>query len=62
METTGWKYQLGDTVHKKSGSDWYGKVVGFYSTKLTPYGYAVESDFHKGAVQIYPEAALELII
>lgn len=36
-------------------------VVGFYSTELTPDGYCVESATHKGSVQIYPAAALELI-
>ena len=30
------------------------------STKLTPEGYAVESESHKGSVQIYPATALEL--
>jgi hypothetical protein len=51
-------FKLGDTVTKKKGSQWTGKVVGFYSTSLTPIGYAVESDTEKGSVQIYPEAAL----
>lgn len=55
------KYKLGDCVAKKSGSDWYGRIVGTYSTKLTPIGYCVESDFHPGSVQIYPESALELV-
>lgn len=45
-------------VKKVSGSDWYGEIVGEYSTELTPEGYAVESAAHKGAVQIYPAAAL----
>jgi hypothetical protein len=61
MDTTGWKYQLGDYVEKKSGSMWHGVVVGFYSTELTPRGYAVESKFEKGSVQIYLEGALERI-
>ncbi len=51
-------FQLGDTVKKKSGSEWEGKVVGWYSTTLTPEGYAVESSTHKGSVQIYPVTAL----
>ncbi|HKH01936.1 MAG TPA: hypothetical protein VKB08_14600 [Bradyrhizobium sp.] len=58
MDTTDWKYQLGDYVEKKSGSMWHGTVVGFYSTWMTPRGYAVESKYEKGSVQIYPEAAL----
>ncbi len=60
MDTKDWKYQLGDRVKKKSGAWWHGIVVGFYSTHLTPKGYAVMSEKEMGAVQIYPEAALEL--
>lgn len=33
-------------------------MVGFYSTNLTPEGYAVESSTEKGSVQIYPASAL----
>lgn len=51
-------YNLGDTVCKKSGGAWHGTVVGMYSTKLTPEGYAVESYFEQGSVQIYPVSAL----
>ena len=54
-------FKLGDLVRKKSGSEWEGYVVGFYSTELTPEGYAVESAFHKGSVQIYPVKALEKV-
>ncbi len=54
-----WMYKIGDPVCKKSGSEWEGFVVGFYSTELNPKGYCVESYIHKGSVQIYPEAALE---
>ena len=71
METAFWawlknkpsskKFKQGDRVKKKSGSQWQGCVVGFYSTKLTPTGYAVESESHLGSVQIYPENALELV-
>lgn len=52
------EFELGDTVAKKSGSQWHGTVVGFYSTKLTPKGYAVESYYEAGSVQIYPGGAL----
>lgn len=52
------KFQLGDRVTKTKGSKWTGRVVGFYSTALTPVGYAVESETETGSVQIYPEAAL----
>ncbi len=52
-------YALGDRVRKKSGSQWSGRVVGYYSTALTPQGVAVESEHHVGSVQIYPATALE---
>lgn len=55
------KFKLGDAVMKVSGSAWSGTVVGTYSTKLTPEGYAVESDSHQGSVQIYPANALQLV-
>ena len=51
-------FVLGDRVRKKSGAEWQGRVVGRYSTTLTPEGYAVESESHTGSVQIYPVAAL----
>lgn len=54
-------FQLGDHVRKTKGSQWRGRVVGTYSTSLTPEGYAVESDTEKGSVQIYPVGALELV-
>lgn len=62
MDTTAWKFQLGEWVFKPKGSEWRGKVVGFYSSSLTERGYAVESILHAGAVQIYPEAALDFIV
>jgi dihydrofolate reductase (trimethoprim resistance protein) len=55
------KFRHGDLVGKISGSDWCGKVVGWYATELTPEGYAVESVWHSGSVQIYPAAALRKI-
>ena len=54
------KFKIGDLVKKIKGSQWRGKVVGTYSTDLTPEGYCVESIFEKGSVQIYPAAALEI--
>lgn len=54
-------FKLGDFVTKISGSCWTGKVVGFYSTELTPEGVAVESATEKGSVQIYPVKALKLV-
>lgn len=52
------KFRLGQRVTKTKGSSWTGRVVGFYSTSLTPVGYAVESETETGSVQIYPESAL----
>ena len=52
------KFKLGDRVSKTKGSSWNGLVVGFYSTAMTPVGYAVESEREPGSVQIYPESAL----
>lgn len=54
------QWQLGQRVTKTKGSCWTGRIVGFYSTSLTPIGYAVESETERGSVQIYPERALEL--
>lgn len=56
------KFTRGDLVEKISGSDWFGTVVGEYSTDLTPEGYCVESIYHRGSVQIYPAAALRLLV
>jgi hypothetical protein len=53
------KFMLKDRVRKVKGSSWQGRVVGFYSTQLTPIGYCVESEREPGSVQLYPEAALE---
>jgi len=53
------KFRLGDPVRKRSGSNWHGRVVGYYSTDLTPIGVCVESATEVGSVQIYPEKALE---
>ena len=54
------KFSFGDRVRKIKGSSWQGRVVGFYSTALTPEGYCVESEREPGSVQIYPASALEL--
>ena len=54
-------FKHGDLVRKVSGSGWQGMVVGWYSTMLTPEGYAVESMHHYGSVQIYPAKALEKV-
>jgi dihydrofolate reductase (trimethoprim resistance protein) len=52
-------FGIGDNVRKVRGSQWHGRVVGWYSTELTPEGYVVESDRERGSVQIYPASALE---
>ena len=56
--TTHTTFQLGDAVEKTKGSSWHGRIVGWYSTSLTPEGYCVESFREPGSVQIYPAAAL----
>lgn len=62
METPeNFEWPIGTRVRKTSGSSWQGKVVGYYSTGLTPVGYAVESERESGSVQIYPRKALELV-
>lgn len=55
------QWPLGTRVRKRKGSSWQGHVVGYYSTYLTPCGYAVESEREPGSVQIYPKAALEAL-
>src|SRR5690554_1383531 len=54
-------FPIGSRVSKIKGSRWQGRVVGTYSTELTPEGYAVESETEHGSVQIYPAHALELV-
>ena len=61
MNTQHFTYKLGDQVRKKAGSEWYGKIVGFYTTDQTPDGYCIESGAHKNTVQLYPLAAIEAI-
>ena len=61
MPETHTRFRLGDRVRKTRGSLWRGRVVGWYSTDLTPEGYAVESDTETGSVQIYPGHALEKV-
>lgn len=58
QQPAGWRFKIGDFVIKHKGAGWSGKVVGYYSTYLTSEGYAVESQQHRGSVQIYPAAAL----
>jgi hypothetical protein len=53
-----WTYKLGDLLTKTKGSSWTGRVVGFYGTGLTDEGYAIESVYEPGSVQIYPLSAL----
>lgn len=54
------KFKYGDAVQKKGNKgQWRGHVVGFYSASRTEIGYAVESAYETGSVQIYPETALE---
>jgi hypothetical protein len=53
------QFKNGDLVQKSRGSKWRGKIVGVYSASLTDEGYAVESFYEPGNVQIYPAIALE---
>ena len=55
------RFPLGRRVRKTKGSSWQGRVVGHYSTALTPDGVCVESEREQGSVQIYPAAALEVV-
>ena len=55
-------WPLGSLVEKISGSQWRGKIVGYYSTRLTPCGIAVESHAHLGSVQIYPTKAMRIVV
>ena len=50
---------MGDYAAKKGRALWRGKIVGWYRTDLTKLGYAIESHFEPGSVQIYPETAIE---
>lgn len=54
-------FKFHQRVRKTKGSSWQGRVVGFYSTSLTPIGYCVESEREPGSVQLYPESALEAV-
>lgn len=54
-------FQFGQRVSKRNGSSWQGKIVGIYTTDLTPEGYAVESEREPGSVQIYPAKALRRV-
>ena len=55
------KFRMGDLVKKSTGSEWIGRVVGWYSTEQTKEGYAVESGAHGNSLQLYPAKALELV-
>lgn len=61
LRPLGFNHSMGDNLRKKSGANWSGKVVGFYSTELTPEGYSIESEQESGSVQIYPLKALEIL-
>lgn len=52
------QFRHGDYVQKISGGSWRGKIVGWYQSSLTQEGYAVESMYEPGSVQIYPASAL----
>lgn len=54
-------FPLGARVRKKSGSQWQGRVVGYYSASRTQNGIAVESEREIGNVQVYPAEAFEIV-
>lgn len=51
-------FMFGGLVQKKKGSRWRGRVCGWYQTQMTAIGFAVESAYEIGSVQIYPADAL----
>jgi hypothetical protein len=51
-------HEFGAWVQKKGRASWRGRIVGWYRTDITALGYAVESAYEPGSVQIYPETAL----
>jgi hypothetical protein len=51
-------WPIGTYVEERFGS-FCGYVCGYYSTEKTPVGYVVNSKFAPGAVQVWPESALE---
>lgn len=55
------RFAIGTRVRKKHGASWHGRVCGYYSITLTPIGVAVVSEREHNSVQVYPEAALELM-
>src|ERR1700741_2897609 len=52
------EFKPGDLVMKKGRASWRGHIRGWYRTELTALGYAVESMYEPGSVQIYPASAL----
>lgn len=55
------EWPLGLRVTKTKGSSWTGRIVGYYSTHLTPKGVAIESETETGSVQIYPITAIRAL-
>ena len=56
-------FRYGDRVRTKRGpnarAEWSGTVCGWYRPSSGRLGFAVESDHHARAVQIYPQDVLE---
>jgi hypothetical protein len=54
-------FPLGCEVRKKSGPEWQGKVVGYYSSSFTPEGLVIEciADGAKGQVHVEPAKRME---
>lgn len=57
----GGEFPIGCAVHKPSGPEWTGKVVGYYSSSFTPSGLVIEntSDGARGQVHVEPAKRIE---
>ncbi len=55
------RFKFGDRVYKTRGSQWQGRVCGWYQTENTPFGWCVESEREIGSVQVWPDAALDFV-
>ena len=50
-------FPLGCNVHKTSGPEWIGKVVGYYSSTFTPEGLVIECTVPGANGQVHVEPA-----
>ncbi len=54
-------FPLGCAVRKKSGPEWHGKVVGYYSSSFTHEGLVIEctAEGARGQVHVEPAKRME---